>query len=124
MTEISLEQQNPPSALASATPPVDPPSRLRLTYDYIKKNRVPDVADALPNGYDEFEAGMVNDPDNVKALHAVFKEQGWEGGELDERGFTELMLPASKKKKSGPTGLWQRFCAYCADCFSGAKWGS
>ena len=79
------------------------PPRLRQVFDYIKREKVPDVADALPDKYEEFEAGM-SDPANVKALHALFKAQQWEGSELDEPTFARFALDGVKKKAPSEPG--------------------
>ncbi|MBH8567300.1 hypothetical protein KB206_00275 [Microvirga sp. STS02] len=84
------------------SPTPSPPSALRDTYDYIKSN-APDVGAELPDQYDEFERGM-QDPENLKALHEVFKAKKWRGADLDPDQFAAELGISKKKAPSDVSG--------------------
>lgn len=94
-------------ALAGAgTPPQEPqtpPNRLKRTYDYVMEQQLPEVAESFPKTYEEFEVGM-QQPENLKALHQLYKDQKWAGADLSDDEFNEFMLEGVGKSRpdAGP----------------------
>lgn len=94
----SNTQSNGPSLLLD-----NAPNLLEKTFLYIKQHDVKDATNIIPDTYGEFETGMLEDAANIVALHKLFKAEKWEGAELSDEQFANLMLRGLKRKPQATT---------------------